>query len=115
MAKYDGGMALVALAISDDNWKDLCKGELEDQESRNLFGLVQRDTMSKAAELEGQAGMKAKSKAKPTICSLGIRFRALEKKWKDDDKSFEINSFMTRKLGGDWKSQHKICSMFSKK
>ena len=45
MANYDRGMSFVAMAISDEDWKKLCAGELDDKASRELFNKIQKETM----------------------------------------------------------------------
>lgn len=113
-AKYTGGMTLVALSMSDDNWKQLCKGTLEGLNKRKLFASVQNDAMAKTYEFEVQLGLKdpnKTSKANPTIHSLGTRFAAIVKKWKKDNHSEDFNSFIDLKLGGDGKIQSKITTL----
>ena len=41
-----------------DDWRKLCTGELEEQQSRHLFTKIQKDTMLTACEIERQLGDK---------------------------------------------------------
>ena len=101
MAKYDAGMTFVALALSDsdEEWKKLCAGELDDQARRQLFTKIQKDTMLKACEIELQLGEKEKPKSQPTVHSLGSRLKALTTAKRNTDKQFDINDYVRRKLG----------------
>jgi len=101
LAKYDAGMIFVALALSDsdDDWKKLCAGELDDQAKRQLFAKIEKETMLKACEIEMQLVGKAKEGSKATVHSLGSRFKDMVKKKKKTDKEFDIDDYVRRKLG----------------
>ena len=103
LAKYDAGMIFVALALSDsdsdDDWKKLCAGELNDQAKRQLFAKIEKETMLKACEIEMQPVGKAKEGSKATVHSLGSRFKNMVKKKKKSDKEFDIDDYVRRKLG----------------
>lgn len=75
MSKYNAGMTFVALAVSDDDWKKLCAGELDDLASRQLFKKIEKETMVRACEIERQLTDRAKEKSKPTVHSLGTRLK----------------------------------------
>lgn len=114
MSKYDAGMSFVAMAISDNDWKKLCTGELDDQTSRQLFNTIQKDTMLTACELERQflKSGKAKENSQPTIHSLGTRLKACAKDKKETDKTFDMNDYVLRKATGKQGKQGNVLSYF---
>jgi len=115
MSKYDAGMSFVALAISDDDWKKLCAGELEEQQSRHLFTKIQKDAMTTACEIENQLGDKAKPGSKPTVHSLGARLKDVEKMKQKSEKTFDINDYVRRRLGAKGPKQGYISHFVKKK
>jgi hypothetical protein len=114
MAKYDKGMSFVAIAITDDDWGELCAGKLDDEKSRNLFSRVQKDTMTTACEMEKQflEDGKAKEKSKPTIHSLGTRLSACEKDRKKSVKSFVMSEYVMEKATGK-RNKNALTSYFA--
>jgi hypothetical protein len=99
LSKYDKGMSFVALAVSDDDWRTLCAGELDDQASRQLFAKIEKDTMLRAREIERQLGDKEKPNSKPTVHSLGTRLIAVAAAKKKTDKTFDIMIMFVAKWG----------------
>lgn len=99
LAKYDAGMTFVAVAISDDDWKKLCAGELNDEENRNLFMKIQKDTMLTAIEWENRLGKSTKLKSKASIHSLGGRFKALITAQKETNPTFDMDTYVRKNSG----------------
>uniref|UniRef100_A0A7S0TGB4 Uncharacterized protein n=1 Tax=Skeletonema marinoi TaxID=267567 RepID=A0A7S0TGB4_9STRA len=98
MAKYDAGMTIVALAVSDDDWKKLC-GELESKEARNLFAKIEKETMLKAIEIERHIGEKVKEGSSSTVHSLGARLNGIKKYQKETNRRFNMDTYVHDKLG----------------
>jgi len=73
-ARYRKGMTLVAMSITDEQWKSFVEGTIESSEQRQIFCDIQEATMLTTFELEVQSDVRvagSKCKAFPTIHSLG--------------------------------------------
>ena len=99
LAEYDRGMSVVAMAISDEDWKELCAGELDDKASKELFTKIEKQTMLKAGEIEIQLIGKAK-KGKASIRSLGSRLNKCKVGKQKSDKTFNMDEYVLQKAVG---------------
>ena len=100
MSRYDLGMSFVAMAISDEDWKKLCAGELDDKASRELFTKIEKETMLKACEIEGEMIGKAKVRSRASIRSLGNRLRKCRVCKQKSDKTFDMDEYVLQKVMG---------------
>ena len=112
MAKYDAGMTIVALAISEHDWKELCAGKLGSKDARHLFAKIEKETMRKAIELENQLGTKVKEGSKSTVHSLGGRLNAMKNYQKKTNKTFDMDKYVHDKLGAKGPKQGTVLSHF---
>ena len=94
MAKYDAGMTIVALAISDNDWKELCAGKLGSKEARHLFAKIEKETMLKAIEMEKKLGTEVKEGSKFTVRSLGGRLNEIKNEKKKTNKTFDMDIYV---------------------
>jgi hypothetical protein len=99
MAAYDKGMSVVAMAISTEDWKKLCAGEINDKASKELFTKIEKETMSKVCEIERQLSGKAK-KGKASIRSLGLRLNQCKVEKKKSDKTFDMDKYVLQRVLG---------------
>lgn len=103
MATYECGMTLVAMAIESDEWEELLKEGVDEMEHRRLLASIEKSTMGKAYQLEVENDLRqagSNCKMKPTIHSLGTRFRAIRNKWKSRMSLEEVNALIDNKTGG---------------
>jgi len=115
MSKYNAGMTFVALAVSDDDWKKLCAGELDDLASRQLFKKIEKETMVRACEIERQLTDRAKENSKPTVHSLGTRLKSAAKKKKEEDQKIDIDDYVARQVGAKGGPKQSTLSKFATK
>ena len=81
-ARYRKAMTLVAMAISDQDWKAFHDGKMDSLAKRNTFSKVEKDTMEKTISIELQLGLRKPGKkimvmVKPTLHILDTRFRKI--------------------------------------
>jgi len=112
LAKYDAGMTSVALAISDNDWKELCVGKLESKKARHLFAKIEKETMLKAIEMEKQLGTKVKEDSKSTVHSLGGRLNLINNYQNKTSKTFDMDKYVHDKLGAKGPKQGTVLSHF---
>ncbi len=114
MANYDRGMSFVAMAISDEDWKKLCAGELDDKARRELFNKIEKETMLTACETERTmlVSGKAKEKSQPTIHSLGTRLKDCETDRKKINKTFDMHEHVLKKATGK-QTQRSVLDLFN--
>ena len=93
-------MSFVAMAISDEDWKKLCTGELDDKASRELFTKIEKETMLKACEIEGEITGKAKTRSRASIRSLGRRLYKCRVCKQKSDETFDMDEYVLQKVMG---------------
>ena len=103
MAAYEKGMSFVAMAISDEDWKKLCAGELDDKTSTELFTKIEKETLLKACEIEGEMIGKAKARSGASIRSLGCRLDKCRVYKQKSDKTFDMDEYVLQKTWGNSK------------
>ena len=113
IAKHDGGMTFVAVAILDNDWTKLCEGELDGHASRELFKKIEKDIMCTAIEWEHQLGQTVKEKSKATIHSLGGRLKGLKSYQATINNTFDMNEYFQHKLGAATLKQGSLLSLFN--
>jgi hypothetical protein len=103
-------MKLVAMGIGNDDWKHMINRDVDNLESRRLFERISNSTKDKASALEIQTGLRnsgKKSKALPTLHSLGDRYTKIYKKWKELGMSeSEIKSIIERAMSNTSVQSH---------
>ena len=89
-SRYVHAMTVVAMSFQETQWTAMCRGELDDKEKRMLFAAISAATLDKCLELEGKAAG-SKSKAGAGLVSVGTRFQASKKKWKNEKKKEDVD------------------------
>ncbi|KAL7494080.1 hypothetical protein ACHAWT_003130 [Skeletonema menzelii] len=104
--RYCRGMTAAAMAITAEQWKELCNLEAtdisNDKNRRTFLVGIEAATLLKVAELEVKAGIRKnlKSKATSSIHSLAERLQKLKAHWaKEGMSDLEINNKIQREIG----------------
>lgn len=120
MAKFRYGMTFVALAIDDRQWDAILGMEKDDAQMirpRRMFANIDAKAMSVAASLEMEFGLResAKTRHKSTIHSLGTRYIALERAWKDlyHKSEVEIENLIEERVNGRQGQQSTLSDFFA--
>ena len=100
---YENGMTVVAMSMTKQQWDTMLGGQLDSNASRMLFASIEKESMEFCLQLEVETGIKKGGKtcaARPGLHSLGSRFRAIKKKWRELGKSeLEIENIISRRTG----------------
>ena len=120
MAKFRYGMTFVALAIENRQWDEILGMEKDDAQKirpRRMFANIDTKAMSVAASLEMEFGLRenAKTRHKSTIHSLGTRYIALERAWKDlyHKSEVEIENLIEERVNGRQGQQSTLSDFFA--
>ena len=99
-------MKIVALSISDQDWKKIIEGEMTEKEHRDMFAVINNNAKLMTRELEIECGKVDAQKCttnriKPTMVTLGLRFQAIRSHFKSTNSKLfeETEQWVLFKLG----------------
>lgn len=80
--KYCTAMTLVAMAMENDQWGSILKGDMDECAHRVMFSAIENQTKALANQLEiecgiHEAGRTNLTRAGPTLSSLSLRFKTI--------------------------------------
>ena len=100
---YENGMTVVAMSLTKQQWNTMLEGQLDCNANRLLFASVKKESLETCLQLEVETGLKErgkKSAAKPGLHSIGSRFWAIKKKWKElGNSDLEIANMILQRVG----------------
>jgi hypothetical protein len=119
-SSYENGMTVVAIAITKQQWDSILEGSLDGHASRLMFASIEKESLETCLQLEVETGLKGRGKkcsAKAGLHSVGSRFRAIKKKWKElGNSDLEIANMILRRVGdGGGQEQTSIRNYFGGK
>jgi hypothetical protein len=93
-------------------WDSILEGSLDGHASRLMFASIEKESLETCIQLEVETVLKERGKkcsAKAGLHSVGSRFRAIKKKWKElGNSDLEIANMILRRVGdGGVKNKHR--------
>ncbi len=103
LGTYENGMTVVGMSLTKQQWNTKLEGQLDCNANRLLFASVEKESLETCLQLEVETGLKErgkKSAAKPGLHSIGSRFWAIKKKWKElGNSDLEIATMILQHVG----------------